>query len=56
MEEYEPRLDLEQPIILIDHLTEKIQTTNKIVNVQVSLFRLGVESEYGSRVCKALSG
>lgn len=57
------------------NLTEKIQNTNKIVNVQVGLFRLEVEdfsekvfqeallnalshvlSEYGSSVCKALSG
>ena len=41
MEEYDSRLDLKQPIItVIDRLTEKIQNTNKIVNVQVGLFRL----------------
>lgn len=44
MEEYDSRLDLKQPIIsVIDRLTEKIQNTNKIVNVQVGLFRLEIE-------------
>ena len=44
MEEYDSRLDLKQPIItVIDRLTEKLQNTNKIVNVQVGLFRLEVE-------------
>lgn len=44
MEEYDSRLDLKQPIIsVIDRLTVKIQNTNKIVNVQVGLFRLEVE-------------
>ena len=44
MEEYDSRLDLKQPIIsVIDRLMEKIQNTNKIVNVQVGLFRLEVE-------------
>lgn len=44
MEEYDSRLDLKQPIIsVIERLTEKIQNTNKIVNVQVGLFRLEVE-------------
>lgn len=39
MEEYDSRLDLKQPIIsVIDRLTEKIQNTNKIVNVQVGPF------------------
>ena len=43
LEEYDSRLDLKQPIIsVIDRLTEKIQNTNKIVNVQVGLFRLEV--------------
>lgn len=42
--EYDSRLDLKQPIIsVIDRLTEKIQNTNKIINVQVGLFRLEVE-------------
>lgn len=41
LEEYDARLDMRQPIIsIIDRLTEKIQNTNKIVNVQVGLFRL----------------
>ena len=44
LEEYDSRLDLKQPIIsVIDRLTEKIQNSNKIVNVQVGLFRLEVE-------------
>ncbi len=44
MEEYDSRLDLKQSIIsVIDCLTEKIQNANKIVNVQVGLFRLEVE-------------
>lgn len=44
LEEYDSRLDLKQPIIsIIDRLTEKIQNTNKIVNIQVGLFRLEVE-------------
>lgn len=44
MEEYDSRLDLKQPIItVIDRLTEKIQNTNRIVNVQVGLFRLEIE-------------
>lgn len=41
---YDSRLDLKQPIIsVIDRLTEKIQNTNKIINIQVGLFRLEVE-------------
>lgn len=44
MEEYDSRLDLKQPIIsVIERLTEKIQNVNKIVNIQVGLFRLEVE-------------
>lgn len=44
LEEYDSRLDLKLPIIsIIDRLTEKIQNANKIVNVQVGLFRLEVE-------------
>lgn len=44
LEEYDSRLDLKQPIIsVIDRLTEKIQISNKITNVQVGLFRLEVE-------------
>ncbi len=41
---HDSRLDLKQPIIsVIDRLTEKIQNINKIVNVQVGLFRLEIE-------------
>lgn len=41
--EYDARIDMKQPIItMIDRLTEKIQNTNTIVNVQVGLFRLEV--------------
>lgn len=44
LEEYDSRLDLKQPIIsVIDRLAERIQNANKIVNVQVGLFRLEVE-------------
>ena len=44
MEEHDFRLDLKQPIIsVIERLTEKIQNTNKIVNVPIGLFRLEVE-------------
>lgn len=44
MEEYDSRLDLKQPIIsVLDRLTERIQNTNKIRNVQVGLFRLEIE-------------
>ena len=50
LEEYDARLDLKQPIIsVIDRLTEKIQDVNKIVNVQVGLFRLEV-AEFPEKV------
>lgn len=50
LEEYDARLDLKQPIIsAIDRLTEKIQDVNKIVNVQVGLFRLEV-AEFPEKV------
>ena len=50
LEEYYARLDLKQPIIsVIDRLTEKIQDVNKIVNVQVGLFRLEV-AEFPEKV------
>lgn len=43
LEEYDARIDMKQPIItILDRLTEKIQNSNKIVNVQVGLFRLEV--------------
>lgn len=50
LEEYDVRLDLKQPIIsVIDRLTEKIQDVNKIVNIQVGLFRLEV-AEFPEKV------
>ncbi len=50
LEEYDARLDLKQPIIsVIDRLTEKIQDVNKIVNIQVGLFRLEV-AEFPEKV------
>lgn len=43
-EEYDARLDLKQPIVtVLNRLTEKIQDNNKILNVQVGLFRLEIE-------------
>lgn len=40
LEEYDARLDMKAPIIsVIDRLSEKIQDSNRIVNVQVGLFR-----------------
>lgn len=43
LEEYDARLDISAPIIsIIDRLCEKIQDTNRIVNVQVGLFRLEI--------------
>lgn len=43
LEEYDARIDMKQPIIaVIDRLTEKLQDTNKIVNIQVGLFRLEI--------------
>lgn len=43
LEEYDARLDMKAPIILvIDRLSEKIQDSNRIVNVQVGLFRLEI--------------
>lgn len=42
-EEYDNRLDLKLPIIsVLDRLTEKIQDYNKLINVQVGLFRLEI--------------
>lgn len=41
--EYDSRLDLKKPILqILDRLTEKIQDTNKIINVQIGLFRLEI--------------
>ena len=43
LEEYDARLDMKAPIIsVIDRLSEKIQDANRIVNVQVGLFRLEI--------------
>ncbi len=43
LEEYDARLDMKLPIIsIIDRLSEKIQDNNRIVNVQVGLFRLEI--------------
>ena len=43
LEEYDARLDMKAPIIsVIDRLSEKIQDSNRIVNVQVGLFRLEI--------------
>lgn len=43
LEEYDGRLDMKAPIIsVIDRLSEKIQDSNRIVNVQVGLFRLEI--------------
>lgn len=44
LEEYDARFDMKQPIVtILDRLTEKIQNYNKILNVQVGLFRLEIE-------------
>lgn len=43
LEEYDARLDMKAPIgPVIDRLSEKIQDKNRIVNVQVGLFRLEI--------------
>ena len=43
LEEYDARLDMKAPIIsIIDRLSEKILDANRIVNVQVGLFRLEI--------------
>ena len=43
LEEYDARLDMKAPIIsVIDRLSKKIQDSNRIVNVQVGLFRLEI--------------
>lgn len=50
LNEYDSRLDLKQPIItVLDRLTEQIQNYNKIVNVQVGLYRLEI-SDFSTRV------
>ena len=48
--EYNTRLDLKQPIItILDRLTEKIQNDNKILNIQIGLFRMEV-ADYSEKV------
>lgn len=43
LEEYDARIDMKQPIIsIIDRLSERIQDSNKILNVQIGLFRLEI--------------
>lgn len=59
-EEYDARLDLTTTIIsVIDRLSERIQDKNKIVNVQVGLFRLEVvdypENVFQEALLNALS-
>ncbi|OLA58071.1 MAG: hypothetical protein BHW48_13995 [Roseburia sp. CAG:10041_57] len=50
LEEYNARIDMKQPITtVLDRLTEKIQNDNKIVSVQIGLYRLEV-SEYSEKV------
>lgn len=44
LEEYNARIDMKQPIItVLDRLTEKIENDNKIINVQIGLFRLEIQ-------------
>ena len=43
LEEYDARLDMKQPIVtVLDRLTERIQTDNHILNVQVGLYRVEI--------------
>lgn len=50
LEEYNARIDMKQPITtVLDRLTEKIQNDNKIVSVQIGLYRLEV-SEFSEKV------
>ncbi len=44
LEEYDSRLDLKLPILsVIDRLSERLQSDNKIENIQVGLFRLEIQ-------------
>lgn len=44
LEEYNARIDMKQPIVtILDRLKEKIQNDNKIVNLQISLFRMEIK-------------
>lgn len=50
LEEYNARIDMKQPVItILDRLTEKIQNDNKILNVQIGLFRLEI-SDFSEKV------
>jgi ATP-dependent DNA helicase RecG len=50
LEEYDARIDMRQSIItVLDRLMEKIQNSNRIMNVQVGLFRLEIE-DYPEKV------
>ena len=41
--EYDNRMDMQEPVIsILDKLTERIRTYNRLTNVQVGLFRLEV--------------
>lgn len=50
LEEYNSRIDMKQPIItILDRLKEKIQNDNKIVNLQIGLFRMEIK-DYSENV------
>ena len=50
VEEYDTRKDMKLPIVtVLDYMTEIIRSSNRIVNVQVGLFRLEV-ADYSIRV------
>jgi len=44
LDEYDARMDMKLPILaVLDRISERIQSANKITNVQVGLFRLEIE-------------
>lgn len=44
LEEYDGRIDMKMPIVsVLDRLTDKIQNSNTITNIQIGLFRIEVE-------------
>lgn len=50
LEEYDARLDLKLPIVtILDRLTDKIQNENKLINLQIGLFRLEIH-DYSEKV------
>ena len=50
LEEYDARLDMKQPIVtVLDRLTDRIQSENRILNVQVGLYRLEI-FDYSEKV------